>query len=233
VVAHDPQVAAQRQQKRAQQIKELVELGQSLGGRLDDQDGGIKRRGRPLSDSGAKAQFYNRVKEANLAHLIKVDLKAQAFSFSIDEQRLRYLELLDGKLLLVTNTDEAAAEVVARYKSLADIERGFRTLKGELLLGPVYHRLPKRIRAHALVCFIALVMHRVMRMRLRAAQREESPATLLAQLTKVQQQAVRMASGDVLCGLTQLDAQQRDLFEALEVPQPQAGALQCPELTGL
>ena len=37
----------------------------------------------------------------------------------------RSLELLDGKLLLVTNTNEAAAEVVQRYKSLADIERGF------------------------------------------------------------------------------------------------------------
>jgi len=229
VVAHDPEAAARRKNARSQQIKELVELGQSLGGRLDDQDSGVKRRGRPLSDSGAKARFYNLVKEANLAHLIKVDLKAQTFCFSLDEQRLRYLELLDGKLLLVTNTPEAAPEVVARYKSLADIERGFRTLKGELLLGPVYHRLPKRIRAHALVCFIALVLHRVMRLRLRAAHRAESPATLLAQLTRVQQQTVRLASGDVLCGLTQLDAQQRDLFEALEVPQPQAGALQRPK----
>ncbi len=98
-----------------------------------------------------------------------------------------------------------------------------------MLLGPVYHRLPKRIRAHALVCFIALVLHRVMRMRLRAAHPTESPAMLLAQLTRVQQQTVRLASGDVLCGLTQLDAQQRDLFEALDVPHPQAGALQHPK----
>jgi transposase len=37
---------------------------------------------------------------------------------------------------------------------LADIERGFRVLKNELEIGPVYHRLPKRIRAHAAICFI-------------------------------------------------------------------------------
>ena len=59
-------------------------------------------------------------------HLIKIDLKADAFSFTIDDSRQRYLEQLDGKLLLVTNTDARPAEVVQRYKSLADIERGFR-----------------------------------------------------------------------------------------------------------
>ena len=78
-----------------------------------------------------------------------MDLQAEAFSFTIDEDRQRYLELLDGKLLLVTNTDAPAAEVVQRYKSLADIERGFRVLKSDIEIGPVYHRLPKRIRAHA------------------------------------------------------------------------------------
>ena len=36
------------------------------------------RRGRPLSDSGAKARFYHAVKDANLAHLIKVDLQADS-----------------------------------------------------------------------------------------------------------------------------------------------------------
>ena len=112
-------------------------------------------------DSGAKARFYHAVKDANLAHLIKVDLQAEAFSFTIDEDKQRYLELLDGKLLLVTNTDAPAAEVVQRYKSLADIERGFRVLKSDIEIGPVYHRLPKRIRAHALVCFMALILYRL------------------------------------------------------------------------
>jgi transposase len=68
-----------------------------------------------------------------------VDLKAELFSYSIDEEKKRYLELLDGKLLLVTNTSATAAEVVQRYKSLADIERGFRVLKSDIEIGPVYH----------------------------------------------------------------------------------------------
>lgn len=46
-------------------------------------------------------------------------MKAELFSYTIDEDKKRYLELLDGKLLLVTNTKSTAADVVQRYKSLA------------------------------------------------------------------------------------------------------------------
>jgi hypothetical protein len=43
--------------------------------------------------------------------------------------------------------DLKPAEVVSRYKALADIERGFRVLKSEIEIAPVHHRLPQRIRA--------------------------------------------------------------------------------------
>ena len=57
----------------------------------------------------------------------------------------------------------SASDIADRSKSLADIERGFRMLKSEIAIGPVYHCLPDRIRARALICFIALLLHRVMR----------------------------------------------------------------------
>ena len=222
VIAHDPAVAARRTQARNTTIQELLTLGEQWGGKLDAQDAGTRRRGRPLSDSGAKARFcfYHAVKEAHLAHLIKVDLQAQAFSFTIDEDKQRYLELLDGKLLLVTNTDAPAAEVVQRYKSLADIERGFRVLKSDIEIGPVYHRLPQRIRAHALICFMALILYRVMRMRLTANQRAESPSRLLEQLQRIQQQTVKTADGQTLHGLTDMTPAQKSLFAALQLPTP-------------
>lgn len=220
VVDHDPDAAQRRTQARRKEIAELVALGGQWGGRLDAQDQGQRARGRPLSDSGAKARLYHAVKEAGLAHVIKVDLKSDLFQFTIDEARQDYLERLDGKLLLVTNTDAPAAEVVQRYKSLADIERGFRALKGDIEIGPVYHRLPRRIRAHALVCFLALILHRVLRMRLKASQRPESPARLLEQLRRVQQQTARTADGQLLRGLTELGGLQKDLFAALGVARP-------------
>jgi transposase len=110
-------------------------------------------------------------------------------------RNIRYLELLDGQLLLVTNTLEPATKVVHRYKSLADIERGFRVVKSDIEIGPVFRRLPQRICANALIFFMALVLYRVMRMRLKVAKRSESPTTLLEQLKRIHQQTAVTSEG--------------------------------------
>ena len=101
---------------------------------------------------------------------IDIEFSAERFAFSVDEQALAAAEARDGKLILLTNVEDFEGEdIVERYKALADIERGFRVLKRDLEIAPVYHYKPERIRAHALVCFLALVLHRVARMKLRAA----------------------------------------------------------------
>lgn len=236
VVAHEPAAANRRTAARDNKIAELVKLGQQCSVKLDEQDESQrtgkknKSKGRPMSDSGTKARFYHAIKDAHMAHLIKVDLKAELFSYTIDEDKKRYLELLDGKLLLVTNTSASAAEVVQRYKSLADIERGFRVLKSDIEIGPVYHRLPQRIRAHALICFMALVLYRVMRMRLKAAKRTESPTTLLEQLKRIHQQTVETSAGTTLTGLTEITPTQKSLFAALELTPPTPSDLAKPVL---
>ncbi len=236
VVAHDPAAANRRTVARDKKIAELVKLGQQCSVKLDEQDESLragtknKNKGRPMSDSGAKARFYHAVKNAHMAHLIKVDLKAELFSYVIDEDKKRYLELLDGKLLLVTNTNATAPEVVQRYKSLADIERGFRVLKSDIEIGPVYHRLPRRIRAHALICFMALVLYRVMRMRLKDAKRSESPSTLLESLKRIHQQTVQTSEGATLTGLTEISAAQKSLFAALNLTPPTPSDLAQPVL---
>jgi transposase len=235
VVAHDPEVAARRGQARDKTIAELLAMGQQCSDKLDGQDesqraGKKKGKGRPMSDSGTKARFYHAVKDAHMAHVIKVDLKADLFSYTIDEDKRRYLELLDGKLLLVTNTTAPASEVVQRYKSLADIEQGFKVLKSDIEIGPVYHRLPQRIRAHALVCFMALILYRVMRMRLSAAKRSQSPTTLLEQLKRIHQQTVQTTDGKTLTGLTEMTPAQKSLFAALELALPTPENLTKPVL---
>jgi transposase len=230
VVAHDPVAANRRIVARDNKITELLKLGQQCSVKLDEQDESQrtgkknKSKGRPMSDSGTKARFYHAVKDAHMAHVIKVDLKADLSSYTIDEDKKRYLELLDGKLLLVTNTNATAVEVVQRYKSLAYIERGFRVLKSDIEIGHVYHRLPQRIRAHALICFMALVLYRVMRMRLRKAKRSESPSTLLEQLRRIHQQTVQSPDGTTLSGLTEITPAQKSLFAALDLalPTPQS-----------
>lgn len=57
-------------------------------------------------------------------------------------------------------------------------DAGYPVLKSDIEIGPEYHRLPQSSRAHALVCFVALIPHRGMRMRLKAeaATRASSPS---------------------------------------------------------
>jgi transposase len=52
---------------------------------------------------------------------------------------------------------------------LVDIERGFRVPKSEIEIAPVFHRLPERIRAHALICFLTLLLYRVLRLKAKAS----------------------------------------------------------------
>jgi transposase len=101
-----------------------------------------------------------------MTRFLKADLTADRFSWSVEEESVAEAELFDGKLALIANTTNISpTEAVARYKGLADIERGFRVLKSDIEITPVHHRLPDRIRAHALICFLALTLYRVMRMR--------------------------------------------------------------------
>ena len=141
-------------------------------------------------------------------------------SWYLDEQAVTRAELFDGKLALLTNTpDLTSAETVAHYKALADIERGFRVLKSDIEIAPVHHRLPDRIRAHALICFLALVLYRVMRMRLKAGEHSASPRTALNLLSRIQKHTAHI--GDHTFNTTsKTTPEQLDLFDVLNLPRP-------------
>jgi hypothetical protein len=73
---------------------------------------------------------------------------------------------LDGKYLLRTADPHLSAEDIALgYKQLLEVERGWRDMKQLLDLRPVYHRLEDRIRAHVLLCWLALLLARIVETR--------------------------------------------------------------------
>jgi transposase len=80
----------------------------------------------------------------------------------IDRSKIKAEARLDGKYLLSTSDPDLSAEDVALgYKNLLEAERGFRDLKSTLELRPVFHRVEHRIRAHVLLCWLALLLIRV------------------------------------------------------------------------
>lgn len=225
VMAHDPVRAQEQTALRSTRIAALQARAEQLAGKLDGQDAGDVHRGRKLSDSGAKARFFHEVAEAHLPKIIKIDLKSDLFTYDIDAKALARTQMTDGKLLLVTNVaDLTPVEIVDRYKSLADIERGFKVLKSEIEIAPVFHRLPERIRAHASICFMALILYRVMRQRLKAAGHPASPETALAQLRRIQRQSVSINQGAPISGISTISQDQGALLAAMNLRKPVSDA---------
>ena len=90
--------------------------------------------------------------------LIDVDVPASGatFSYALDRNKLRQVRRREGRYLLRTNLcGQEPAELWQFYIQLTEIEAAFRTLKDDLGLRPIYHRLEQRIEAHIFVAFLA------------------------------------------------------------------------------
>jgi Transposase DDE domain len=84
----------------------------------------------------------------------------------VDKAKIAAQTKLDGKYLLRCSDPTMSAEDIALgYKQLIQVERGWRDLKTHLELRPVYHRLEQRIRAHVLLCWLALLLVRIIETR--------------------------------------------------------------------
>jgi hypothetical protein len=80
----------------------------------------------------------------------------------VDRTRVKAEENLDGKYLLRCSDPHMTTEDIALgYKQLLEVERGWRDMKQVIDLRPVYHRREDRIRAHVILCWLALLLIRV------------------------------------------------------------------------
>jgi hypothetical protein len=82
-----------------------------------------------------------------------------SFSYSLKAEQVAAEAALDGLYVIrtsVAESDMSAEAAVLNYKRLAEIERGFRTLKGiDLSVRPIRHRLEDRVKAHILLSMLA------------------------------------------------------------------------------
>ena len=80
----------------------------------------------------------------------------------VDQAAIKREQHLDGKWLLRTSDlTLTPGDLAAAYKQLLAVERGWRDFKGALGLRPVFHHREDRIRAHIQLCWLALLLLRV------------------------------------------------------------------------
>jgi hypothetical protein len=80
----------------------------------------------------------------------------------VDAKAITAETKLDGKYLLRCSDPTLSAEDIALgYTQLLEVERGWRDMKQIIDLRPVYHRKEERIRAHVVLCWLALLLIRI------------------------------------------------------------------------
>ena len=101
----------------------------------------------------------------NMAKHFTLTIDDGQFAFTRNEDSIATETALDGIYIIRTSTPETtmdAATVVGTYKSLANVERDFRSIKSiDLDLRPIHHWTENRVRAHVFICMLAayLVFH--------------------------------------------------------------------------
>jgi len=133
----------------------------------------------------------------------------------IDAAKVKAEENLDGKYLLRTSDPKmTAADIALGYRQLLEVERGWRAMKQVIDLRPVYHRLEERIRAHVILCWLALLLIRIA---------EASAGTTW---NKIRDELSQLTLGTFTgpagtCRQTaELTPAQRDIFASLQIPCP-------------
>jgi hypothetical protein len=152
VVCHNPAEAERDKAERDTQIArleaELVRIEQ------------VRRK----AQTSKKRQAHLRAECALRDHptLSRYLRQTPTGRLQIDRGKVKAEERLDGKYLLSSSDPDLSAEEIALgYKNLREAERSFRDLKTTLELRPVFHRLAHRIRAHVIVCWLALLLIRI------------------------------------------------------------------------
>jgi transposase len=110
----------------------------------------------------AKGKIRKLINRLRIDKWAKVGSKGRIFSVKIDDIELSEIEKLDGCYAIKTNlsaTDASKETIHDRYKSLAEVEWAFRTMKTTLLhIRGIYVRRANRTRAHVFAIMLAYII---------------------------------------------------------------------------
>ena len=197
VICHNPEQADRDQQVRTNLVTHLQQL-------IDGSDSWTTRRRDELVGSLKAKPGLRRYLRRTQTGLLRIDHAA-----------IRRETHLDGKWLLRTSDLTLTPDdLAAAYKQLLAVERGWRDFKGALGLRPVFHHREDRIRAHIQLCWLALLLLRVIEIATgdtwRNVRRELDRMHLVTLVTNAGQIAQRTTS----------TAGQQTLLRALDLPEP-------------
>jgi hypothetical protein len=197
VICHNPEAA---DRDKAIRTRLLAQLGELIG--TSDTLTATKRA--ELRGVISTKPGLNRYLRVTPGGLLRIDAKAAKAE-----------ENLDGKYLLRASDPRlSAADIALGYKQLLEVERGWRDMKQVIDLRPVYHRLEQRIRAHVILCWLALLLIRIA---------ETTAGTTWNKITgELSQLTLGTFTGPAgtFRQTAELTKPQRDILDSLQIPSP-------------
>jgi len=153
VACFNPLLAEERRRKR----QELIEATEKD---LEKTAAEVKRRTRtPLGEAEIALKAGRVLNRFKVGKHFSLTIADGGFRWSRREESIRREAELDGVYVVRTSEPKSrcsAEDTVRRYKSLAQVERAFRSLKGiDLQIRPIHHRTENHVRAHIFLCMLA------------------------------------------------------------------------------
>jgi hypothetical protein len=153
VACFNPLLAEERRRKR----QELIEATEKDLAKIAAE---VKRRTRtPLGEAEIALKAGRVLNRFKVGKHFSLTIADAGFRWSRCEESIRREAELDGVYVVRTSEPKSrcsAEDTVRRYKSLAQVERAFRSLKGiELRIRPIHHRTEEHVRAHIFLCMLA------------------------------------------------------------------------------
>jgi hypothetical protein len=161
IVCKNHALAEERRRKR----NELLDATEQD---LKDIQARIARKRKPLRGAGKIGLAVGAViSRRKVGKHFQITISDNALSFTRDYAAIATEAALDGFYVLRTSVPAEAintANTVHAYKSLARVERAFRSLKTtDLDIRPIYHWVSPRVRAHVFLCMLAYYLEWQMR----------------------------------------------------------------------
>jgi transposase len=165
IVCRNPLLAEERRRKRAALIemteKELARIAREV----------VRRSQTPLGKDEIGIKVGKVIGRFKVGKHFRFTIEEGIFEWKRNEESIENESALDGIYVIRTNEPEerlSAGDVVRKYKSLSQVERLFRTMKGiDLRVRPIRHWSEPHVRAHIFLCTLAYYVEWHMRQALK------------------------------------------------------------------
>ena len=179
LVCLNPRLRAERARKR----EELLQATEQI---LEGIAAAVRRQRQPLRGRDAINRRLGReLNRKKVGKHFEITVRAKALSWSRKQEQIAAEAQLDGIYIVRTSLAEQdlrAEAAVEAYKSLAGVERAFRTSKDHLRVRPLHVYSADHVRGHVFLCMLAYYVEWHMRQRLAPLLfQDDDPAAARAQ----------------------------------------------------